>query len=343
MPQTHGHHDPPPTGLATGVVTVLLTLLGWSCVPLFLRYFAQSIDAWTSNGWRYGAAALIWLPVAVFASRNAKARRSTWKAALIPAAFNATAQVCFTWAHYLIEPGLLTFGLRLQILCVAIGAYLLFPGERLVIRSRAYLTGFVLVLGGVLGTALLGENPFEGAHAMGFLLAAGSGALFAGYALAVKRCLTGVHPVIAFSLISQYTGAALIALMLALGAHAGAGAITALTVGQFGLLILSAIIGIALGHVFYYTAIARLGVAVSSGVIQLQPFIVAAASYFFFGEVLTTPQWISGSVAVSGAILMLVAQRRINRNARAARAALVPDELPAILPEPEPALVTVRD
>lgn len=301
------------TGLAFGVVTIFLTLLGWSSVPLFLRYFADEIDAWTSNGWRYGAAALIWAPLAIFATRTGRAPRSIWKSALVPSAFNATAQICFTWAHYMIDPGLLTFGLRVQIICVAIGAYLLFPGERRVIRSAAYLIGFTLVLLGVLGAALLGENDFTGAHAFGFILAAMSGTLFAGYALAVKRCLTGTNPVLAFAIISQYTGAAMISLMLLLGASAGAGAITALTVGQFWLLIFSAVIGIALGHVFYYIAIDRLGVAVSSGVIQLQPFLVAVGSYFLFDEILTTPQWISGAVAVSGAMLMLYAQRRLSK------------------------------
>ena len=77
-----------------------------------------------------------------------------------------------------------------------------------------------------------------------------------------------------------------------------------------------AVIGIALGHVLYYMSIARLGVAVSAGILQLHPFIVAIASFFLFAEVLTTAQWISGSVAISGAVLMLTAQRRLARSIR---------------------------
>lgn len=344
---TNTNSSQAPTGLAMGITTIALTLFGWSCVPLFLRYFADEIDAWTSNGWRYGFAALVWAPLAIYASRRGIAGRAIWKAALIPAAFNCVAQVCFTWAHYMIDPGLLTFGLRIQIICVAVGAYLLFPSERLIIRSPAYLIGFALVLTGVLGTAILGDNPFAGAHASGFALAALSGALFAGYALGVKRCLAGVNPVVAFSLISQYTGATMIALMLLLGASAGAGAITALTVTQFWLLILSSILGIALGHVFYYIAIDKLGVAISSGVIQLQPFIVAVGSYFLFDEVLTFPQWISGAIAVAGAITMLYAQRRLNRRFRIAKAMAedhtsIAESEPAS-PEDEPALAAVQD
>ncbi len=77
------------------------------------------------------------------------------------------------------------------------------------------------------------------------------------------------------------------------------------------LLLLSAVIGIALGHVLYYMSIARLGVAVSTGILQLHPFVVAVASLFLFAEMLTTAQWISGSVAIAGAMVMLTAQKRL--------------------------------
>jgi hypothetical protein len=47
---------------------ILLTLAGWTSIPLFLRDFAHgpfAIDAWTANGWRYGVSALLWAPVLV--------------------------------------------------------------------------------------------------------------------------------------------------------------------------------------------------------------------------------------------------------------------------------------
>ncbi len=36
-----------------GVLTVTLTLVGWSVTPLFIKFFTEHIDAWTSNRWRY--------------------------------------------------------------------------------------------------------------------------------------------------------------------------------------------------------------------------------------------------------------------------------------------------
>lgn len=311
------------------IILIVMTLLGWSSVPLFLKHFSHSIDAWTGNGWRYGFSALLWAPVILFGLARRNLPPGIWKAAILPAAFNAMGQTAFAWAHYKIDPGLLTFGLRLQIVFVGVGAYLLFPAERRVIRNRGYLVGAALVLAGTIGTIFLGPprppaEPAVGApptsfdHALGIGLAVASGLLFAAYALAVRRNMQGISSLTAFAVISQYTAAAMVVLMLWLGIDHGATA-WQLSNSQFGLLLLSAVIGIALGHVFYYASIARLGVAVSSGVVQLQPFIVTAVSAILFGERMTPVQLICGVIAITGAATMLTVQHRLARTDRAAK------------------------
>ncbi len=303
-------HEPTPASRLTGTITIVLTLIGWSSIPLFLRYFAEDIDAWTSNGWRYGISALIWAPYLLFAMTRGRAPRRIWMAALVPSLFNASGQVFFTWAHYKIDPGLLTFGLRSQMVFVAAGAYLLFPQERGVILSVRYLAGLAALATGTSIAVFAGENPLDDAHLTGVLMSIGAGALFAGYGLMVRKYMAGVHSVTAFAVISQYTAGAMVLLMFLLGEQAGAMALH-LPRFEFLLLILSAIIGIALGHVLYYISINRLGVAISSGVLQLHPFVVAVASMLIFGEVLLGWQWLGGCVALCGAIVMLSAQRKL--------------------------------
>ncbi|MFM9958392.1 MAG: DMT family transporter [Phycisphaerales bacterium] len=301
-----------------GVACVLFTLVGWSSVPLFLKHFSHDIDAWTSNGWRYGFSALVWAPLLIVHRLRGSLPLGLWKAALVPAAFNILGQVCFTHGFYYISPGLFTFGLRTQIVFVTLGAVLLFPSERKVILSPLFVVGAVMVLIGAAGVVLQGTDVFAGATAFGALLAVASGFLFASYALAVRKFMAGMPSMLAFAAISQYTAAAMLALMFPLGERAGAGAWD-MPWDQFGLLLFSALIGIAIGHVAYYMAIARLGVAVSSGVIQLQPFLVAACSYWLFAEVLSAGQWAAGLVAVFGAGLILWRQGAASRqNSKAA-------------------------
>jgi drug/metabolite transporter (DMT)-like permease len=295
-----------------GVLTIAMTLLGWSSIPLFLRYFSEHLDPWTSNGWRYGASALFWAPVLIVIAVRGRWPAGLWRAALVPGTINVCGQICFVWAHYQIEPGLLTFGLRTQIIFAAVGAYLLFPQERAVIRTPSYLLGAGLVLLGTSGSVWLSPQAIDWTRLSGVGLAVASGGLFSCYALSVRKYMPGVHSVVAFAAISQLTAAVMVILMLFLGERFGASAWD-LDREQFVWLLMSALIGIALGHVFYYMSIARLGVAVSAGVLQLQPFLVAIASYLMFGEVLRVGQWLSGGVAVGGALLMLAIQLRVSQ------------------------------
>ena len=112
---------------------------------------------------------------------------------------------------------------------------------------------------------------------MNTAIAITSGLFFAAYGLSVRRFLHGVNPLVAFAAISQYTAGAMMLLMLAFGRGGGVEPVD-LSAFRFSMLLLSSVIGIGLGHTFYYIAIARLGVAVSAGVIQIQPIIVAVAS-----------------------------------------------------------------
>jgi drug/metabolite transporter (DMT)-like permease len=235
---------------------------------------------------------------------------------LVPSVINSTSQVIFCYAHYKIDPGLLAFGLRSHMIFAALGAYLMFAAERPVIRSPIYLGGMVAVMIGTGGAVLLGTQQITGTHALGIALSV------------VRKYMSGFNSVVAFAAISQYTAAAMVGLMLVFGRRSG---LEALDMGgrDFALLIISAVLGIALGHVLYYMSINRLGVAVSSGVLQLHPFAVGVASYFIFKEVLSAAQWVSGFLAVGGAVLMLSVHARLARRAPA-EPALALAEVPSV-------------
>jgi len=325
----------PDAGLspAMGVLTILLTLLGWSSVPLFIRHFADSIDIWTSNGWRYGFSAFLWMPVVLYGLFRSGLPAGIWRKSIVPSAMNAIGQVAFAWSFYKIDPATATFGLRTQIIFVAVGAYILFPSERRLLRDPRIWLGMAMVGLGVGGTIYFGHGLPRGDQALGVSLAIGSGFFFAAYGLSVRHYMHGFHPVTAFAVISQYTAAAMVVLMLALGERRGM-TVVDLPTGQIALLLLSSVIGIALGHVFYYISIARLGVAVSSGVIQLQPFIVSIGQTALGWQSLSMLQWGSGLVAVSGAITMLAVQYLLTRgDARRARVGAPEGATEIVVPE----------
>jgi len=305
--------------LLIGLATVVLTLVGWSVTPLFIKHFSHLIDPWTSNGWRYGFSALLWAPLLIAGFFRKKLPPGLFVAAIAPGLINSVSQIAFTWAHYKIDPGLLTFGLRAQMVVVAIGAAIMFPLERMAIRRPSFLVGLALVVMGTAGTIVFDHDFGSKSNTLGVVLALAAGSGFACYALAVRKCMVGINSMYAFAAISQYTAGSMVVLMLIFGERAGVTTLDMPT-KQIVWLLISSVIGIGAGHVLYYISIARLGVAVSAGVIQLQPFVVAILSYIWFGDVLKWNQWLSGGMAVTGAVTMLAVQHRtMQKYKRAAR------------------------
>lgn len=308
------------------LITLVLTLLGWSSIPLFLKHFTGLIDGFTANGWRYGIAAVLWFPAILLAWSRRRLPASIWAAAIVPSLFNAGGQVCFAIAPYHVGPGLMTFALRVQIVFVTAGAAILFASERRIVRSPGFLLGVAIVVLGTVGTicfkdgGLRGAAGPAGAHAderLGIALSVGSGLLYACYSLAVRHFMRGTNPLTAFAVISQYTALLIVPLMFIWGqpgvAHAWRGGKALdLEATEFLYLALSSIIGIGLGHTFYYVSLERLGVAVSAGVIQLQPIIVSLASMAIFKERMNALQLACGACAVAGAGVILFAQHRLS-------------------------------
>ncbi|MEM9064349.1 MAG: DMT family transporter [Planctomycetota bacterium] len=321
------HHDTPGVS-ASGVVYSLMTLFCWTVTPLFVEYLTGLFDVWESNGWRYGMAALVWLPMLIMTIAKGDLPGSIWKRALIPAFFSVIAQVAFVAAFYQIEPGMLSIGLRVQMVATAIGAYFLFPGERPIIRKPTFLIGAVAIMLGVIGVAYFADTEGEAraAQLKGTLLAMVAGAGYAGYAMGVRKCLAGVSARISFSVISLYVGGAMVGLMIWRGQDPVT-SLRALDGGQWVLLLLSVAFGLALGHVLYFTAMEKLGVSAASGVIQLQPLTVAVGSYFAFGEILNGKQIGSGLMAIAGAGIMLYTQHAVSKQ-RKVHAMRELDELP---------------
>jgi drug/metabolite transporter (DMT)-like permease len=297
---------------------ILATLLSWASIPLFLKWFVPSIDAWTANGWRYGVSALFWLPVLAWAWRAGRLPRAVFAAAVVPALLNAVGQSAFGWCPYYLDPGFFTFVFRVQIVFVALGAFVLFPPERPTLKSPRFWIGVALVAVGSVGLVAFSERGLTVPQkSFGVGLALVSSALFAAYGLAIRKYMHGIPAVYGFGVVCQYTAVLVVLAMLIFGrdvvpervasgqAMNHGSAVFAFSGFQWFMLVLSAMIGIALSHVSYYAAIKRLGVAVSMGIVQLQPVITGLASMLIFNERLTAGQWAAGLVGVVGAMVIL--------------------------------------
>lgn len=291
-----------------GLAYVVATLLGWSSVLLFLRALHEDIDAWAANGWRYGLCALLFLPFQLSLTLRGRSSPGVWRKAVVPTIFNSLGQICFGFSIYYIKPGLAGFLLRVSLITSTAGALTLFADERRLARSGLFWLGLGCVAIGSLVTIFLSDTPIAGGQLTGVLMGAGAGAFFGLYGVAVRANMRHVSSMQSFSTICTLTAAAMVACMLAFGKESGAPVLSLSPLHLF-YLVASALIGIAMGHLFYYASIKRLGVAVAGAIVQIAPFITASFSHVLFNESLTAWQWAGGAIMLTGGYALLRAEQ----------------------------------
>ena len=294
---------------AAAVGAMLLALFFWAVVPLMLVHFTRWVDPWTANGARYFFAASFWFPFVVRTLRGMapRERGAVWRAALVPAAAHCAAQVFFGLAPYHNNATMLNFGCRLSIPFATLFGFWLLPSERPLMKAPLFWAGLACALGGFL---LMFENGFgtDSTSATGMLLLAGFAATWGLYAVFVRRNLAGYPPHLAYGVVSLLTGAPLVALMFRFGDWR---ALLDLAPFQWGWLVLSALLGLTLGHLFYYRAIRTLGPIASEGSMLLIPFQTAILAHFWLGDRLSPAQWAAGGVLILGCTLLLRARFRV--------------------------------
>ena len=290
---------------------MLAALFFWAVVPLFLEHFTHWLDPWTANGARYFFAAAFWLPfVARALRRMAPAeRRAAWGAALVPAAAHAAAQVFFGAAPYFTNATMLNFGCRLSIPFATLFGFWLLADERPLARAPLFWAGVACALGGFRWMFANGFGA-DGTSAAGMLLLLGFSATWGLYVVFVRRNLSAYPAHLAYGLVSLLTCAPLLVLMFARGDWT---ALLRLPAAQWAWLVFSALIGLTLGHVFYYRAIRTLGPIASEGGMLLIPFQTAVFAHVLLGERLAAAQWIAGAVLILGCALLIHARLHLRR------------------------------
>lgn len=292
--------------------------LGWGSIPVFLRYFTDYVDAWTANGVRYPIGALFWLPFVIVVTRRGASRsapasgRSVWRDALVPSLVNVLAQTGYAMSPYYLPAATVAFVIRLSFLFTLVFGLLVLADERVLARRPVFWVG---VAASVVGVLLMFIERLGGrgdATLAGLAIVVGSAAAWGAYAVSVRKWMASYSARLSFGVISLYAGAALFLLMLAFGRTEPLGHLPAKV---WVCLAVSALIGVAFGHVLYYRAIHRLGPIVCGGLLLVTPFVTCLGAELVGQERLTLVQFLGGIAIVLGGALLLKAKGETERPA----------------------------
>ena len=298
---------------ATATAACLGALCSWAIGPLFIKYLTGHIDSWTQNALRYSVACLFWLPFLLHQMWRGTFDHRTWRRAIGPAAANLVMQSLWAKAFYYGEAGFLVLLSKTSILWVTAFSLLFFPDERPLARSKRFWTGLGLSVAGVSGVLYFKEDFQAAGTTTGILIVLFGAVLWGVYTISVKVAFRDTDSRSGFSVISLYTTVGLWIAALVSGEPAQA---LTMGVGPWMGIVVSGITAIALGHVFFYSAIRRIGATIPMLVILAQPLVVFAVSSVAFNERLTGLQLLFGLVLLAGAAVSVWAQQHLRARAQ---------------------------
>jgi len=214
------------------------------------------------------------------------------------------------WAHafYYGKPGFLVLLSKTSILWVAGFSLLFFQDERPLARSKRFWAGLLFSLAGVFGVLYFKGGFDANGTVTGIVIVLAGAVLWGAYAVSVKVAFREIDSVSGFSVISIYTTVGLWGMALAFGVP---GQARDMGLGPWGAVVISGVTAIALGHVFFYSAIRRIGATIPMLVILVQPLAVFGISSVKFDERLNAMQLLFGLVLLVGAALSVWAQQHL--------------------------------
>jgi len=320
MPQDRSQ----PASVLPALLALGTAISFWITTPVFLRYLARDLDAWTVNGMRYLFAILFWLPYVVRHYKRIPPGRNIWKDALKPASVHVVGQTFFAVTFYFNDATIVNFVSRSGLVFASIFGFALLPEERPLAKSVFFWSGFIITFSGIV-TMYWGGLDAANTSGLGMTLLLIAFACWGLYAVFVRKHMHGYSVRQAYGVISLYAGPIIIINMLIFGDWSR---LLDLTGMQWLILWASAVTGLALGHVLFFFSIHRLGPITSEGSLMVLPFLTALLASRTLGERMDTLQWIGGLVLVSGCALLLVAKFRLLRRGH------MDDDEDAVLPSP---------
>ncbi len=283
-------------------------LVCWSLGPLFIKYLTGHMDSWTQNALRYSVAGLFWLPFLLHSTVQGTFAARTWRRALLPSVANIAMQSLWAAGFYYIGPAFMTLLSKTSILWVAGFSLIVFREERPLVRSTRFWLGLSLSLGGMVGVIAFKDDFAATGALAGIVIALTQAFMWGVYTISVRIAFQDIDPRASFSVMSIYAAVGLSACAFLFGKPSQ---VLALDVRDWAVVLISAVTAIALGHVFFYTAIRRIGATIPMLVILAQPFVVFSLSGVIFHERLNGIQLLFGGVLLAGSGLSVWAQQHL--------------------------------
>jgi drug/metabolite transporter (DMT)-like permease len=291
----------PPSLWFIGIAALVGNVLCWGATPVILRQLTGSLDAWMANAIRYPMAALMYWPILFVAWRRGLLGWKLVGRCLVPALFSLGGQVFWALAPYYLEASAIGFYVRMSLVWAITASMILFPDERQLLARAGFYAGLAMMITGFIFMSRDQWNGMTVVSTTGVVMMIFCSVFFGFYGVSVRYFLSGTHPLLAFGVVCQLVSIG----TLSLAVIGQPQPVLYLDATAWTLLVVASILGIALGHVFLYTAVQRLGASIASAAQMVTPLTTVLIAAVVLGEKMGVTQWLGGLTMLIGAAVLL--------------------------------------
>ena len=296
------------TSKKAALIMNLTAVVCWSIAPAMIHYVQKYFPINFQNFFRYLFSLLILWPFFFISHGKEQSILSLKKLLklypkiLIMGGINYLFQITYTYGVFKLLPGLFSLIQQSQILFSVFLAMFLFPDERKTLRNILFLIGIAITIGGVTLTIVGGKEIGKIEFSLGIIATFASAGFWALLGSLIKKWLPEIPPALSVtSIITIVTPFFLLTHILTGDALAS----IHIPLSGWILMLLSGLIGVGIGQSLYYRAVPILGIALSTSLGLLLPFIAGLISFIVFKETLTLLQLLGGALLITGSYIVI--------------------------------------
>ncbi|RLE73230.1 MAG: hypothetical protein DRJ37_00845 [Thermoprotei archaeon] len=270
--------------------------LSWALGVALIKYLSASFTIVQQNFSRYLMAAFFLFALYSYFRREIPLSSERLVRALGPAFLVFLFQTPATTGIYLTKASTVAFLLRLNVVFLAVLAFIIYEDERRIIKDPLFLLGLLLGMVGVGGLTF--KSGFDlNLIDLGAFLAGLSALMWALFILSIKYFLKE-EDALAYSSI-VYLEAGLMFMPFLVIEIPNSGFISPSPL-ELIILLFSGVISIGIGNWMNMVAVKNLGAMIPSMIQMLTPFLAAFFSYLLLGENMTVIEAFFGVLIVIG-------------------------------------------
>jgi drug/metabolite transporter (DMT)-like permease len=291
-----------------GFIFLSMAAFAWGWPNVLIKLLSADFDPVTQAFYRYlSAGVTVFILCFILDRKKLVVARQNMKMLVAPVIIVTAHQITYVSGVYLTSAVAASLIAKLNAIFIPALSFVILVEERHIVKNSAFLSGTFFALIGVAGVIFGKGYSLDNSVNLGFVELIFSTVLWSVYAVMIKRVVARIDPVAITAMVPLMSCVLFLPIVALCGNFHR---IVEVSMTSRLLLIVSGLLSIGVGNVFYYSALKYIGPSIAASFLLVTPMLTGVLSFFILGEKLTGIQLVFSAVLLFGCFLITKVKRK---------------------------------